>query len=73
MEQVSLDSLHTMIKEQGAVPAFIETLFLTCIQFLAQRIRGLEDDNRNLNNTLQSFFEEFNNLRASLGRVCFHI
>lgn len=51
VEEVSLDTLHTMIKEQ------------------AQRIRNLEEDNRNLNNTLQSFVEEFNSFRTSLGRV----
>ena len=34
----------------------------------AQRIRSLEEDNRNLNTTLQSFVEEFNHLRSSLGR-----
>jgi hypothetical protein len=29
VEEVSLDSLHTMIKEQGAVLTLIETIFLT--------------------------------------------
>jgi hypothetical protein len=29
VEEVSLDSLHSMVKEQGAVPALFETIFLT--------------------------------------------
>ncbi|KAF9480517.1 protein kinase regulator [Pholiota conissans] len=35
----------------------------------AQRLRTLEEDNRNLTGTLQSFMEEFNNIRSSSGRT----
>jgi hypothetical protein len=34
----------------------------------AERLRTLEEDNRNLTDTLQSFAEEFNILRLSSGR-----
>ncbi|KAF9462929.1 hypothetical protein BDZ94DRAFT_1219040 [Collybia nuda] len=50
VEGLSLESLHSVIKDQG------------------QRIRTLEEDNRNLNNTLQSFLEEFNHNRSLLPR-----
>lgn len=69
VEEVSLDSLYSMIKEQGAVHSFYRIYLLTWSSTIAQRIRNLEDDNRNLNNTLQSHLEEFNNLRTSLGRA----
>jgi len=35
----------------------------------AHRLRSLEEDNRNLTSTLQSFVEEFNNIRTSFGRT----
>ncbi|KAF9563946.1 hypothetical protein CPC08DRAFT_685900 [Agrocybe pediades] len=34
----------------------------------AQRLRSLEEENRNLTSTLHSFVEEFNSLRSSAGR-----
>ena len=39
------------------------------LYFTAQRLRALEEDNRNLTMTMQFFVEEFNNIRSSHGTV----
>ncbi|TFK39959.1 hypothetical protein BDQ12DRAFT_518668 [Crucibulum laeve] len=39
------------------------------VQDQAQRIRSLEEENRNLNNTLHSFMDEFNTFKSSLSRT----
>ncbi|KAF5355266.1 hypothetical protein D9758_006049 [Tetrapyrgos nigripes] len=50
-ENLSLDKIHALVKEQD------------------QRLRVLEEENRNLNTILQSFFDDYNNVRASLSRT----
>ncbi|KAF5373351.1 hypothetical protein D9615_007469 [Tricholomella constricta] len=50
VENLSLDGLYSMVKEQ------------------AQRMHTLEEENRNLNGSMQSLVEEINNIRNSLTR-----
>jgi len=67
VENINIQKLHSIVKDQG-----ISILFLRQRKVVdnmeAERLRTLEEDNRNLTDTLQSFVEEFNILRSSSGR-----
>jgi hypothetical protein len=67
VENINVQKLHSIVKEQG-----IPVLYLKQRKIVdgieAQRLRTLEEDNRNLTDTLQSFVEEFNVLRSSSGQ-----
>jgi protein STE50 len=68
-EPVSLDRLHEIVTEQSSANTlpFLTVLLLT-MRTMNQdrRLQSLEDENKRLNEVLQSFFEEFNHLRSSL-------
>jgi hypothetical protein len=68
VEGLSVESLHSMIKDQGKLIFPLAPVIISLENHSGQRIRNLEEDNRNLNNTLQSFLEEFNHIRSSLPR-----
>ena len=69
VENVSVEKLHLIVKTQGMVNDLIGPLLLlwgySNSLLVAQRLRGLEENIRNLTTTMQFFVEEFNNIRSS--------
>lgn len=68
MENVSIDKLHSIVKDQG-VPFLCNRAHTPSNLFAAQRLRTLEEDNRSLNTVVQSFIEEFSQLRSSVSQT----
>ena len=70
VENISVEKLHVIVKTQGILDDLIETTSsftfgYTNSLFVAQRLRALEENIRNLTSTMQFFVEEFNSIRSS--------
>jgi hypothetical protein len=70
VENISVEKLHVIVKTQGILDDLIETtpsptFGYTNSPFVAQRLRALEENIRNLSSTMQFFVEEFNSIRSS--------
>jgi protein STE50 len=62
---LSLEKLNSIIQDQGQYHILRDCRMMSF--FVDQRLRALEEENRSLNNTIQTFLDDYNNLRASLG------
>lgn len=64
-ENVTVEKLHVMVKDQGTSLQNLSIALSLMLPYLAERLRALEEENKNLNATLQSFLDDYNNLRQS--------
>ncbi|SJL03743.1 uncharacterized protein ARMOST_07100 [Armillaria ostoyae] len=65
----TVEKLHATVRDQGETATILsDTGYNLGFHSTAERLRILEEENRNINITLQSFLDDYNNFRGSITR-----